>query len=152
MERTIKKNLYALSDIMFIASFLIMLLCIIAKLDKKFVCLSIIIGIVGALVLLLQIAKGQSKITNKSNKQLFYKLEGPNTPEIIGAKSIIYNADGVKSNGKVYKICDGTHITVKENGEVYTNSLIGTFFNTFRGGYIEKGDVDNTFVPLFNAE
>lgn len=62
----------------------------------------------------------------------------------------MYGVDGIKANGKVFKLCSGTHVEVKANGEIVTKALSAKFINKNIGGYLNQSP-DPNWDELFNA-
>ena len=91
-----------------------------------------------------------SKVTNNSDDPVWAKPETGNTPVQIAPHTEMYGVDGIKANGKVFKLCSGTHVEVKANGEIVTKALSAKFINKVRGGY-QKQSPDPNWDELFNA-
>lgn len=92
-------------------------------------------------------------VTNESENIIKVKPENACEPLVDvepGTKHV--GLDGIKSNGRVFKARNGTHIIVKKNGNITTKSLTGKMANSFltRAGYISKNP-DSCWESLFNS-
>lgn len=93
----------------------------------------------------------ESVMTNDSDTTVKAKPEDgcePLTDVDPGKKH--HGFDGIKANGKVYKVSNGTHIVVKKDGTVRTKSLTGKIVNALRGGVLTAAP-DECWEPLFKA-
>lgn len=86
---------------------------------------------------------GETYCKNNYNKSIYAKPEKGETPIEIPENKDLYNIDGIKVDGKLYKCCDGTHIIVEKDGSIKNTSVIGKIFNTVRGGYKTKALAEN---------
>lgn len=149
MKKSIKRNLYAAVDVMALVT-LLLLVAFVAKkeetLGKCFFGSLTITGVLG----LVQMMFGQSKIENESGEDVYTKSEeGCNAIQLAPGYSR-YDIDGVKNQGKVYKLVDGCHGVVKKDGTVRVKSFTGKFINSVRGGVLTAAP-DECWEPLFKA-
>ena len=110
--------------------------------------------VVTGAVLFVMAYYSKTKVTNKSDRLIKAKPEDVGKPLIdVAPGAEHYGLDGVKSNGKVFKARNGTHIVVKEDGSVRTRSITGKLFNSFltNAGYIKKRP-DGGWDPLFDSK
>ncbi len=91
-----------------------------------------------------------SKVTNNMDEPILAKPENGNTPVQIAPHTEMYGVYGIKANGKVFKLCSGTHVEVKANGEIVTKALSAKFINKNIGGYLNQSP-DTNWDELFNA-
>ena len=90
-----------------------------------------------------------TKIENKSNGSVFIKPEDGKDPEEVKSGDIKYGIDGVKINGQVYKLTDGTHAIITENGKVKITSLTAMIFYVAMGGKLNTPP-DEDWQTLFD--
>ena len=147
MKKFIKANLYSAADIAAAATFVLFVIVILKKQDFKIV----VYGVATSLLLIIaQMLFGQTKVENKSENDIAAKPENDTEPAMVAKGSEMYDIDGVKSDGKVFKAVDGTHIVVNKDGSIWTKSVIGKFFNLGKGGYLSTSP-DSTWDKLFNS-
>lgn len=96
----------------------------------------------------------KTKVINETDNYIKAKPEDVGQPLIdVAPGTEHYGLDGVKSNGKVFKARNGTHIVVKKDGSVTTKSITGKLFNSFltNAGYITERP-DSGWNPLFDSK
>lgn len=132
MKRTIKRNLFALTDIFAVIVVLMGVSYYFTK--EKNLLVASFIGIGGVAVTgLLQLVSGQSRIENKSGKTVHVKLEnGSDAVELLPGEEM-YGIDGVRSYNTVYKLGDCVHGVVDENGNIRIKSITGNLINHTNG-------------------
>lgn len=149
MKKTIKRNLYAAVDVMAVIT-LLLLVAFVAKkeetLGKCFFGSLTITGVLG----LVQMMFGQSKIENESGTIIHTKSEEGCDVMELSAGGSRYDIDGVKVKDKVYKLSDGCHGVVQEDGTVKVKSLTGKFVNSVMGGVLTTPP-DSCWDELFKA-
>ncbi len=92
-----------------------------------------------------------TKITNESESKAFIKSKQRDKIDELLPKSTKYGIDGVKINGVVYKISDGTHATITKKGKLRVLSITGNiFYKILRGGIMTTPTDD--WKPLFDAK
>ena len=149
MKKTIKRNLYAASDVMAVIALLLLFLSMVEKKSGMFIgaCFAGGIGLVTAGI---QGLKGRAKIENESGETVYTKSEeGCDAVEM--APGTRYDIDGVKSKGVVYKLGDGIHGVVRKDGTVKVKSLTGRLANYINGGGVLNTPPDSCWEPLFKA-
>lgn len=149
MKKTIKRNLYAAVDVMAVIT-LLLLVAFVAKkeetLGKCFFGSLTITGVLG----LVQMMFGQSKIENESGTVIHTKSEeGCDAVELEPGMER-YDIDGVKNQGRTYKLVDGVHGVAKNDGTVKVKSLTGKFVNSVMGGVLTTPP-DSCWDELFKA-
>lgn len=135
----IKVNLYAVTDAMLVFALLLFLLAIFEK-DKMVKLMMVGFSCIPASIACFstgaQIFHGKTTVKNHSGRSICAKPEeGCDTFNVQAGKNI-YDIDGVKSNGIVYKIGDSCHAIVRKDGTVKIQSFTGRFINKFVGGGI----------------
>ena len=102
-------------------------------------------------LLSIQMVLGDTKIENRSGEPVPVKPEDDSTPLTVEPGAVIYGIDGVRTpQGRVYKVCDGCHAVVHDDGRVSVRSLTGRFINSVRGGYLDSAP-DKGWDQLFEA-
>ena len=147
MKKFIKANLYSAADIAAAATIILFVLYIMKKTSIKPFAIIIMIT---SLLFGFQALFGQTKVENQSDSNITAKPENGTEPAMVAKGSEMYDIDGVKTDGKVFKAVDGTHIVVGKDGTVSTKSLVGKFINRVRGGYLSTSP-DSTWDKLFNS-
>ena len=147
MKKFIKANLYSAADIAAAATIILFVLYIMKKTSIKPFAIIIMIT---SLLFGFQALFGQTKVENQSDSNITAKPENDTEPAMVAKGSEMYDIDGVKAKGKVFKAVDGTHIVVGKDGTVSTKSLVGKFINRVRGGYLSTSP-DSTWDKLFNS-
>lgn len=100
---------------------------------------------------LLWLGFGQTSVTNKSNKDIYYLDEITGEVKLCPPGQTAYNIDGIKVGDKVYKICDSTSVEVTKSGEVRFTSLFSHLFNAFLNERFLLTTPDEYFKPLFEV-
>ena len=147
MKKFIKANLYSAADIAAAATIILFVLLIAKKTGWKPFAYS---GLITFTMFVIQSTFGQTKVENQSDSNITAKPENDTEPAMVAKGSEMYDIDGVKAKGKVFKAVDGTHIVVGKDGTVSTKSLVGKFINRVRGGYLSTSP-DSTWDKLFNS-
>ena len=129
---------------------LLLLVAFVAKkeetLGKCFFGSLTITGVLG----LVQMMFGQSKIENESRTVIHTKSEeGCDAVELEPGMER-YDIDGVKNQGRTYKLVDGVHGVAKNDGTVKVKSLTGKFVNSVMGGVLTTPP-DSCWDELFEA-
>ena len=145
MKKCIKTNLYAAVDVMAVIAVILLLTTIV---HKKMFALACVSGGVGIVMAGLQTLLGKVKIENESGETIYTKGEEDcDATELLPGNSR-YDIDGVKIKKTVYKVCDGCHAVVHEDGSVKVKSVTGKIINSVCGG----GDMDiECWYNLFRA-
>lgn len=134
-NQTIKADLYFVVDIFIIIAIVFIIIGIIKK-EKIYGVGMVSTGIIAGLIFLLQMYKGKSVVHNMSDEVIYAKPEEGTEPVAVPPHGELYNIDGFKANGKVYKIPDGVHAKVSQNGKVSIASLTGTLMYMLIGGVL----------------
>ena len=145
MKKCIKTNLYAAVDVMAVIAVILLLATIV---HKKMFALACVSGGVGIAMAGLQTLFGKAKIENESGETIYTKGEEDcDATELLPGNSR-YDIDGVKIKKTVYKVCDGCHAVVHEDGSVKVKSITGKIINSVCGG----GDMDiECWQKLFDS-
>ena len=115
MKKFIKVNLYAAVDKIAVVTLLLLVATIV---HEKMLGLAIATFSVGSAMLAAQVLFGKAKIENESGETIYTKGEEDcDTTELLPGNSR-YDIDGVKVKGTIYKVCDGCHAVVHEDGSV----------------------------------
>lgn len=154
MKKSIKHlNWYYVVDVLAVLFVILFLMDLFLKKQKIIALLATDMGLMALFLCLEYFPKNPpipSKVTNNSDAPVWAKPETENTPVQIAPHTEMYGVDGIKANGKVFKISSGTHVEVKANGEIETKALSAKFFNKIHGGYIKQSP-DPNWDELFNA-
>lgn len=150
MKKSIKKNLYAVVDVMALVT-LLLLVAAIAKREEKLGIAFGVSGLIAFVTLLIQGLKGKAKIENESGTVIHTKSEEGCDAEELSSDGERYDIDGVKSDGTVYKVGNGCHATVRKDGTVKVKSLTGKLANYINGGGVLTTPPDKCWEPLFKA-
>lgn len=134
-NQTIKSDLYFVVDIFIIIAIVFIIIGIIKK-EKIYGVGMVSTGIIAGLIFLLQMYKGKSLVHNMSDEMIYAKPEEGTEPVAVPPHGELYDIDGFKANGKVYKLPDGVHATVSQNGKVSIASLTGTLMYMLIGGVL----------------
>lgn len=134
-NQTIKADLYFVVDIFIIIAIVFIIIGIIKK-EKIYGVGMVSTGIIAGLIFLLQMYKGKSVVHNMSDEVIYAKPEEGTEPVAVPPHGELYNIDGFKANGKVYKIPDGVHAKVSQNSKVSIASLTGTLMYMLIGGVL----------------
>ena len=73
-----------------------------------------------------------TKVINNYNGDIFAKDDDSDTVYIVKSGGFKNHVDGIKVNGKVYKLPAGVWATVTRNGNIYMCSLLGKLFILLR--------------------
>ncbi len=147
-----KLNWYYAIDILTVLLFVLLLVAVHYKNQKLLMFFGIDIVLCGSFLIIenKKVPPIPSKVTNNSDDSVWAKPETGNTPVQIAPHTEMYGVDGIKANGKVFKLCSGTHVEVKANGEIVTKALTAKFINKNIGGYLNQSP-DTDWDELFNA-
>jgi hypothetical protein len=77
-------------------------------------------------------------------------LKQRNSEANASNKTTKYGIDGVKINGVVYKIPDGTHAKITKENKIKIDSIFGWFVYVVRGGILT--DAPSDWKSLFDAK
>lgn len=91
----------------------------------------------------------RSVVKNKTMSPILAKDENSDTLYVVQAGDVVKHIDGIKANGIVYKIPDGAHAVLKEDG-IYVRLFWAKFVYKYRGGIMDTPE-DCNWEPLFNA-
>ena len=142
MKKFIKVNLYAAVDKIAVVTLLLLVATIV---HEKMLGLAIATFSVGSAMLAAQVLFGKAKIENESGETIYTKGEEDcDTTELLPGNSR-YDIDGVKVKGTIYKVCDGCHAVVHEDGSVKVKSITGKIINSVCGGNVDINSWDNLF-------
>ena len=135
-NQTIKTNLYAVTDILALLA-IIMLVLYAKKKDETFLIGSGIATVLAAMAFIIQVKFGQTKVSNQSPNTIHAKPEEGTEPVAVPPQGQCYGIDGIKAQGKVYKLPDGVHATVKADGKIKIQSLTAKFIYLLGGGLLQ---------------
>ena len=134
-NQTIKTNLYAVTDILALLAIVLFILS--GKREDKTILIGSGIAIILAgIAFTIQVKFGQTKVSNQSPNTIYAKPEEGTEPVAVPPQGQCYGIDGIKAQGKVYKLPDGVHATVNDGGSVRIASIIGTLIYLVRGGLL----------------
>ena len=148
MKQGIKANLYLATDILALAA-IIVLVFYTKKKDETFLIGSALLGVLAFIIIAIQAKWGQTKVSNKSSATIYAKPEEGTEPVGIVPQGEQWGIDGIKTDGKVYKLPDGVHATVAESGKIRIASLTGTFIYMLIGGRLSTPP-DGGWQKLFD--
>ena len=134
-NQTIKTNLYAVTDILALLA-IIMLVLYAKKKDETLLMGSAFVGIFAFATVIIQVKFGQTKVSNQSPNTIHAKPEEGAEPVAVPPQGQCYGIDGIKAQGKVYKLPDGVHATVKADGKIKIQSLTAKFIYLLGGGLL----------------
>ena len=137
------ENGYLFVDLLVIGSILYYLK------SKNYNLIPIEIIVVGIIMYIVMYHNG-TKVINRSNENVFVKDEDSDEVSIVPSGRLKNNIDGVRVNGKVYKLPDGVRATITKKGKVFVSSIIGTIIYKVSGGEL-KSAPDPSWNKLFNA-
>lgn len=147
-KQFIKADLYAVVDIL--AMLAIMLFLFSGKREDKTILMgSYITGMFILIILAIQTKFGQSMVKNNSDEVIYAKPEEGTEPVAVPPHGELYDIDGFKANGKVYKISDGVHARVLKNGITMVISITGYIISKLRGAVILSAPKDGGWQKLF---
>ena len=89
-----------------------------------------------------------TKVINNYNKDIRAKDADFDVVHIVKSGEYKGNVDGIKVDGKVYKLPDGVRATVTKNGKIRVYSLFGYFLYLTCGGELTKAP-DARWYKLF---
>ena len=135
MKQTIKTNLYAVTDILALVA-IIVLVFYAKKKDETLLIGSTLLGILAFITIAIQAKWGQTKVSNQSSSMIYAKPEEGAEPVAVPPQGEYFGTDGVKAGGKVYKLPNGVHASVKDGGKVKVSSLTGQFIYMLGGGVL----------------
>lgn len=142
MKKFIKVNLYAAVDKIAVVTLLLLVATIV---HEKMLGLAIATFSVGSAMLAAQVLFGKAKIENESGETIYTKGEEDcDATELLPGNSR-YDIDGVKVKGTIYKVCDGCHAVVHEDGSVKVKSITGKIINSVCSGDVDINSWDNLF-------
>lgn len=150
----IKANLYAVTDVMLVIALLLFLLAIFEK--DKMVKLMLIggfatsVGFAGFSTAA-QIFQGRTTVRNRSKNTVCAKPDEGGGAFDVTPGQTVYDVDGIKSNGTVFKVGDSCHAAVRKDGSVRIMSLTGRLINRYVGGGVLASPPDYSWEPLFKA-
>lgn len=148
-KQFIKADLYAVVDVL--AMLAIMLFLFSGKREDKTILLwSQVTMILTTLTALAQTLWGQAMVKNNSDEVIYAKPEEGTEPVAVPPHGELYDIDGFKANGKVYKISDGVHARVFKNGITMVTSITGYIISKLRGGVILSAPKDGGWQKLFD--
>lgn len=148
MKKRIKYNLYAVSDVAAALSLFAIYQYLSGK-DKEWGYVFIVMVAIAITSFGVQLAIGDTKIENRSKETVPVKPEEGGVPLTVEPEGVMYGIDGLRTpNGRVYKVCDGCHAVVRDDGSVRVKSLTGRIINSARGGYLDKSP-DSGWDRLF---
>lgn len=150
----IKANLYAVTDVMLVIALLLFLLAILEK-DKKVGLMTIGISIIPAIIAgfsaMAQIFQGRTTVRNRSKNTVCAKPEEGGGAFDVTPGQTVYDVDGIKSNGTVYKVGDSCHAAVRKDGSVRIKSITGRLINRYVGGGVLASPPDDSWNKLFDC-
>ena len=148
-KQFIKADLYAVVDIL--AMLAIMLFLFSGKREDKTILMGCYItGMFILIILAIQTKFGQSMVKNNSDEVIYAKPEEGTEPVAVPPHGELYDIDGFKANGKVYKISDGVHARVLKNGITMVISITGYIISKLRGAVILSAPKDGGWQKLFD--
>lgn len=148
-NQTIKADLYFVVDIFIIIAIVFIIIGII-KGEKRYITPFGVSSIIATFLFMLQANKGKSVVHNMSNEVIYAKPEEGTEPVAVPPHGELYDIDGFKANGKVYKISDGVHARVFKNGITMVTSITGYIISKLRGGVILSAPKDGGWQKLFD--
>ena len=92
-----------------------------------------------------------TKVINNYNGDIFAKDDDSDTVYIVKSGGFKNHVDGIKVNGKVYKLPAGVWATVTRNGNIYMCSLLGEIIYSVAGGELQKAP-DACWDKLFSTQ
>ena len=146
----VKADLYTATDVFILLALILMLLAVVKK-EKDYAVGMGLLGMAACASFVTQTLFGKTKVKNDSENSVCAKPEegDENIDVVPGAE--LYDIDGVKSNGTVYKIGDGCHAVVKKDGTVKVKSFTGRLANYINGGGVLTSPPDDGWEELFKA-
>ena len=134
-NQTIKTNLYAVTDILALLAIVLFILS--GKREDKTILIGSGIAIILAgIAFTIQVKFGQTKVSNQSPNTIYAKPEEGTEPVAVPPQGQCYGIDGIKAQGRVYKLPDGVHATVKADGKIKIQSLTAKFIYLLGGGLL----------------
>lgn len=150
----IKANLYAVTDVMLVIALSLFLLAIFEK--DKMVKLMMIggfatsVGFAGFSAAA-QIFQGKTTVSNRSKSPVCAKPEEGGGASDVPPGETIYDVDGIRSNGTVFKVGDSCHAVVRKDGSVKIRSFTGRLINKYVGGGVLTSPPDESWNKLFDC-
>lgn len=92
-----------------------------------------------------------TKVINNYDGDIFAKDEDSDAVYIVKSGGFKNHVDGIKVNGKVYKLPAGVRATVTRNGNIYMCSLLGEIIYSVAGGELQKAP-DACWNKLFSKK
>jgi len=144
-----KLNTYLCGDISFFALLIAFVLFQFNKVSEKLLAFFVVFTAFFYAISLL----GKAFVKNNYSKNIFAKSENNGEIFTIPSGGVKKDIDGICVNGNVYKLTDGTKVTVDENGKVRYYSLSALLLNKFRKIDYDKLDdyAKNEWKPLFDC-
>lgn len=106
--------------------------------------------VVAAIILWIVALHHGTKVINRTNENVFVKGEDGDEVFTVPSGGLKNNVDGVKVNGKVYKLPDGVRATVTKKGNIFVPSIAGSIIYLLGGGEL-KSAPDPSWEKLFNV-
>ena len=113
------------------------------------VCLSLII-LFASIILWITVFHLGTKVINNSHEDVWAKGEDGAVVYRVPAGGFKNHVNGLKVNGRVYKLPDGARAIVTKNGHIIFLSIIGHFLYKLGCGELRKAP-DPTWMPLFDS-
>ncbi len=113
---------------------------------KKEPILILFLGIIALIFLGMTMVHQGTKVINKYDKDILAKDDDSDVVHTVKSGDV----DGIKVDGKVYKLPDGVRATVTKSGKIRIYSLVGYFIYLGAGGELSKAP-DSAWNDLFNA-
>ena len=149
-KQFIKADLYAVVDILAIVAITLLVLYAKREEEEKSILMgSYITGMFILIILAIQTKFGQSMVKNNSDEVIYAKPEEGTELVAVPPHGELYDIDGFKANGKVYKISDGVHARVLKNGITMVISITGYIISKLRGAVILSAPKDGGWQKLF---
>ena len=135
MKQGIKANLYLATDILAMLAIIVLVFSA-KKKDESFLIGSALLGALAFIIIAIQAKWGQTKVSNESSTMIYAKPEEGTEPVGIVPQGEGYAIDGIKTDGKVYKLPNGVHATIGEGGKIRIASITGTLIYLLGGGVL----------------
>lgn len=117
---------------------------------KKDPILILFLGIIALIFLGMTMVHQGTKVINKYDKDILAKDDDSDVVHTVKSGDYKGNVDGIKVDGKVYKLPDGVRATVTRDGKIRVYSLLGKLIYLGAGGELSKAP-DAAWDNLFNA-
>ena len=92
-----------------------------------------------------------TKVINNYDGDIFAKDEDSDAVYIVKSGGFKNHVDGIKVNGKVYKLPDGVRATVTRSGDIRMYSLLGYLIYIIEGGELTSAP-DSSWNKLFPTQ